>query len=54
MNQVLKAVERMALQYFGMDNSEILKMHLHSFEQWLKENSNISIYSLRLDSLSLL
>lgn len=31
----------MALQYFGIENSEILKMHLDSFEQLLKDEPEL-------------
>lgn len=33
--------EVLALQYFGMDNSEILKMHLDKFEKLLDENPRL-------------
>ena len=41
MKKPLTIDEIMALQYLGMDNSEILNMHLDSFEQILKEEPDL-------------
>lgn len=41
MKQPLTVDEIMALQYFGMNSSEILKMHLYSFEQLLKDEPDL-------------
>lgn len=44
MKQPLTLDEVLALQYFGMDNSEILKMHLDKFEKMLDENPILEEY----------
>lgn len=41
MNQPLTVDEIIALQYFGLENSEILKIPLHSFELLLKDEPDL-------------
>ena len=41
----------MALQYFGMGDSEILKMHLNTFEKLLNENPILEEYLDKANSV---
>ena len=51
MKQPLTIDEVLALQYFGMENSEILKMHLNTFEKLLNENPILDEYLSQFDIL---
>ena len=51
MKQPLTIDEVLALQYFGMKNSEILKMNLNSFEKLLNENPILEEYLDKANSV---
>ena len=51
MKQPLTTDEVLALQYFGMENSEILKMHLNKFEELLNENPILEEYLDKANSV---
>ena len=51
MKQPLTIDEVLALQYFGMDNSVILKMHLNTFEKLLNENPILEEYLDKANSV---
>ena len=51
MKKTLTIDEVLALQYFGMENSEILKMHLNTFEKLLNENPILEEYLDKANSV---
>ena len=51
MKQPLTIDEVLPLQYFGMENSEILKMHLNKFEELLNENPILEEYPDKANSI---
>ena len=51
MRQPLTSDEVLALQYFGMENAGILKMHLDKFEKLLAENSELEEYLDKANSV---
>ena len=51
MKQPLTIDEVLALQYFGMENSGILKMHLNTFEKLLDENPSLEEYLYKAKSV---
>ena len=51
MKQSLTIDEVLALQYFGMENSGILKMHLNTFEKLLNENPILEEYLDKANSV---
>ncbi|MDE5886217.1 MAG: DNA-processing protein DprA [Muribaculaceae bacterium] len=51
MKQPLTIDEVLALQYFGMENSEILKMQLNTFEKLLDENPILEEYLDKANSV---
>ena len=51
MKQPLTIDEVLALQYFGMENSGILKMHLNTFEKLLDENPSLEEYLYKANSV---
>ena len=51
MKQPLTIDEVLALKYFGMENSVILKIHLNTFEKLLNENPILEEYFDKANSV---
>ena len=51
MKQPLTIDEVLALKYFGMENSVILKIHLNTFEKLLNENPILEEYLDKANSV---